>query len=73
MIASWDYLSIRVLPLFFAIALGFFFYFLKTDKPDSALWSGFVVYVIVGLFFVALIHEKVFSETETSGLLRPAS
>jgi hypothetical protein len=73
MTTSWDYWAIRVLPFIFTLTLGLFFYFLNKNKPEVWLWLGFTAFVIVGLFVVALIHEKVFSETATSGLLRPAS
>ena len=61
-----DQLALRALPYFFAIALGLVFYFLKSDKPGAAIWAGFAAWIILGLVAVALIHEKVFSETETS-------
>jgi hypothetical protein len=43
------------------------------NKLGAPIWSGFAVWVIIGLILTAIIHENAFSETETSGLLRPAN
>jgi hypothetical protein len=79
----WDYWAIRVLPFFVPIALGFFFYFLVDNSANLAIWidnntnlaiwSVIAVGVIVGLVIAAFIHQKLFSEIETSGLLYTAS
>lgn len=79
----WDYWAIRVLPLFVPITLGFFFYFLVDHSANLAIWidhntslaiwSGIAVSVIAGFVTVAIIHEKMFAETEGTGLLYSAT
>jgi hypothetical protein len=73
MTTSWDYWAIRLLPLLFAVALFLTGIFYNKAKPDHALWSGYAAFLILGLYAVAQIHERMYAETETSGLLRPAS
>ena len=70
---SWDFWASRVLPLIFTVTLGLFFYFLNKKKPRVWVPLGLTALAVVGFYLVALNHEKEFSETEISGLLRPAS
>ena len=79
----WDYWAIRVLPLFVPITLGFFFYFLVDNSANLAIWvdsnttlaiwSVIAVSVIAGVVTVAIIHQKMFAETEGTGLLYSAT
>jgi hypothetical protein len=73
MTTSWDYYAIRLLPVLFTVAVTLTVVFYNKAKPEYALWSGYTAYLILGLFAVSLINERMYSETETSGLLRPAS
>ena len=74
MISSLDYIFIRtVLQIILGIAVTVTVVFYTKAKPEWALWSAYVAWALLGLLFVAFLHEKLFSETDTSGLLRPAS
>ncbi|THJ24752.1 MAG: hypothetical protein CAF45_004230 [Nitrospira sp. CG24E] len=73
MSTSWDYWAIRLLPFLFPVAVTLAVVFYNKAKPEHALWLGYTAFLILGLFTVALIHDRMYAETETSGLLRPAS
>jgi hypothetical protein len=65
----------KIVPLLaglFAVCLGFFFYFLKSDRPELWIASALGAWIVFGVIGAAIIYQVVFAETEKSGLLRPA-
>lgn len=74
MLSGHDYLAIRVLlPILIGIAVTLTVVSYNKAKPEIAIWCGYAAYALLGLLGAALLHEKIFSETETSGILRPAT
>jgi len=72
MTSNWEYAT-RILPYVLPIVIGLTFFLVNQNKLEAAIWSGLAVWGIIGIIVAGFVHEKVFSETETSGLLRPAS
>lgn len=72
MTSNWEYAT-RILPYVLPIVVGLTYFLVNKNTLEAAIWSGLVVWGIIGLIVAGIVHEKVFSETATSGLLRPAS
>jgi hypothetical protein len=62
-----------VFTVLLALSAGFFFYYLKSDRPGGWIIAALAFWILFGFLGASILYQSVFSETERSGLLRPAS